>query len=120
MNAEQIGGLLRNAGIIASALVALLGALGADPMLVEKISATAGALGENATAIGSALAMLASVVGVVYSTWIKSTSQQIKTVEAMPGVGLVVDPIAAPQAAIDAANDPLRIGVNLATGGQPQ
>jgi hypothetical protein len=109
---DSVNAALRHVYTLVGALVAAAVAFGlmgqAD---ADKAVALVNELGVGVAAIVGALAALLPIINGARAAWTASRGQQIKKVEAMPGVTVVVDPIAAPQVAVDAANDPTRPNV---------
>lgn len=109
MSKDQIDAAMRHVYTAVGALVACAVAIGllgsAD---AEKIVRAVNDIGGSVAVIVGALAGLLPIINGARAAWTASHSQQLKKVEEMPGVSIVVNPVAAPQVAIDAAKDPER------------
>lgn len=112
MTKDQVNAALRHVYTAVGAIVAALVAVGAMGQGdADKVVGLVQQIGGAAAVIVGAVAALVPVISGLRAAWTASHAQQIKRVEALPGVQIVVDTTAAPQVAVDAANDPTRPNV---------
>jgi len=114
MNKDQVNAALRHVYTAVGAIVAVLVAIGymgqAD---ADKLIALVTQIGGSVDILVGAIGALIPVMSAIRAAWSASPAQQISKVDKIDGVEVKVDPLAAPPAAIAAANDPALPNVTL-------
>lgn len=114
MNKDQVNAALRHVYTAVGAIVAALVALGyLGQTDADQVVSLVNQIGGGVAIIVGAIGALLPILSAIRAAWSASHAQQIAKVEKLDGVTVVVDPVAAPPSAVQAANNPALPNVTL-------
>lgn len=117
MNADQVRVIINHTISVAGVVLSMLAIVGLSPEFAEKLAAAVKYIGDNAATISTAIGALSALGSTLYGIWKKSPNQALKSVEAIPGASVKIDPVVASPAVVQAAQDPARPEISLETKG---